>query len=187
MTADKMKIKTSETLTGLDRGDLQSFDLLYRKYYPSVERFVLKSNGTIEDAKDIYQDTMIIMLEKLHADQFVLTASLKTYIFAISKNLWLKKLRGDSYLRSIENSAFYTEITAIVEDEISYTERLQMLLKRISAHCARLLHAMFFMNKGIDEVQKEFGYSSKHNAQNQKYKCLEQIKRKSKSQGSKKI
>ena len=36
---------------------------------------------------------------------------------------------------------------------------------------------MFFKNKNIEEIQKEFGYSSRHNAQNQKHKCIEQVRK----------
>lgn len=44
---------------------------------------------------------------------------------------------------------------------------------------------MFFKNKPIEQIQKDYGYSTKHNAQNQKHKCVEQI-RKVKEQEEKK-
>ena len=36
---------------------------------------------------------------------------------------------------------------------------------------------MFFKEKAVEEIQKEYGYASKHNLQNQKYKCVQQIKK----------
>ncbi len=36
---------------------------------------------------------------------------------------------------------------------------------------------MIFNNKGKKEIQKIFGYTTKHNAENQKYKCMEQAKK----------
>jgi len=36
---------------------------------------------------------------------------------------------------------------------------------------------MFFKEKAIELIQKEYGYSTKHNAQNQKHKCVEQIRK----------
>jgi hypothetical protein len=36
---------------------------------------------------------------------------------------------------------------------------------------------MLFKNKPIEQIQKDYGYSTKHNAQNQKHKCVQQIKK----------
>lgn len=122
------------------------------------------------------------MIEKLRADNFELTASLKTYIVAISKNLWFKKLRYNSYYRQTEFSAelsekFNSEITSSINEEKSYWEKLQTYLAKVSSHCNRLLQSMFFKNKNIEEIQKEYGYSSRHNAQNQKHKCIQQVRK----------
>jgi hypothetical protein len=65
----------------------------------------------------------------------------------------------------------------ISEDEKTYLEKIKTLMAKLSAHCYHLLHSMIFENKGIKEVQKIFGYTTKHNAQNQKYKCVEQAKK----------
>ncbi len=56
----------------------------------------------------------------------------------------------------------------------------------MSAHCYHLLRSMFYLDKKIEDIQKDFGYSSRHNAQNQKYKCLEQAKKKANEQTDKK-
>lgn len=38
---------------------------------------------------------------------------------------------------------------------------------RVTEHCQGLIHDMFFKEKSIEQIQKEYGYSTKHNAQNQ--------------------
>ncbi len=82
-----------ETFLGLKSKDNQAYEILYKFYYPSVKNFILKNNGNEDDAKDIFQETIIVLLEKVPKDDFNLTSSLKTFIFAISSNLWLKRLR----------------------------------------------------------------------------------------------
>ena len=44
---------------------------------------------------------------------------------------------------------------------------------------------MFFKNKPIEQIQKDYGYSNKHNTQNQKHQSVDQI-RKVKEQEEKK-
>lgn len=155
---------------------------LYDKNYSFVERYVLKNSGTVEDAEDIFQDCLIILFKKAQSEDFQLTASIDTYLYAVSKNLWLNKLRNKSSLPVIKiddninicsNEDFITD----KENERTYVDKIAKFMARISAHCYHLLHAMIFNNKGIQEIQKIFGYTTRHNAQNQKYKCMEQAKK----------
>ena len=56
-------------------------------------------------------------------------------------------------------------------------DKLQNLLHKITKHCQGLIHDMFFKEKTVEEIQKNYGYTNKHTLQNQKYKCVEQIKK----------
>ena len=157
-----------------------AFGDLYKAHFAIVKRFVLNNNGHLNDAEDLFQDTMIVLLEKLRQDNFVLTASIKTYIMAIAKNLWLKKLRNPYHTleyTEVYDNQFLEEISNQIEQEKNYFEKLQGYLHKITEHCKGLTHDMFFKNKAIEQIQKEYGYSSRHNAQNQKHKCIEQIRR----------
>mgnify|MGYP003576703298 CR=1 FL=1 len=171
---------TAEILDDLKGENNQAFGQLYKKYFKVINRFVVNNSGTITDAEDLFQNTMIVFVEKLRQDDFELTASIKTYIVAIAKNLWLKNLRKTN--REIEfceslNDVFYEEINNAIEQEKTYLDKLQNFMHQISAHCKGLIHDIFFKEKDIDQIQKEYGYSTRHNAQNQKHKCVEQIRK----------
>ncbi len=175
----KNRMKT-EIINDLKGENNNAFGQLYKEYFRMVNRFVTNNNGRTDDAEDIFQDTMMVLLEKLRQDDFQLTASIKTYIMAIAKNLWLKRLRTSN--REIEftdsfDNKFFEEINLAIEQEKTYFDKLQNLLHRVTEHCQGLIHDMFFKEKSIEQIQKEYGYSTKHNAQNQKHKCIEQIKK----------
>jgi RNA polymerase sigma factor (sigma-70 family) len=177
-----MNNSSEQLITNLREGNRSSYEALYKENYSSVERFIVNNSGTPDDAKDIFQDTLLVLFTKLKDDNFELTASLKTYIIAISKNLWFKKLRNMSYheestLTDYYSNKFYCEIDSSIEKEKPYWEKLQTYLSKITAHCKHLLNSMFFKNRNIEKIQKEYGYSSKHNAQNQKHKCIEQVRK----------
>jgi RNA polymerase sigma factor (sigma-70 family) len=171
---------TAEIINDLKGENNSAFGQLYKEYFGMVNRFVANNNGRPDDAEDIFQDTMIVLLEKLRQDDFQLTASIKTYIMAISKNLWLKRLRTayrETEFTDIHDNKFYEEINLAIENEKSYTDKLQSYIHKISKHCQGLIHDIFFKEKAIEQIQKEHGYSTRHNAQNQKHKCVEQIKK----------
>lgn len=166
----------------------QAFGALYKNYFGLVNRFITNNNGTTHDAEDIFQDTMIALVAKLRQDNFVLEASVKTYIMAIAKNLWLKKLRTanrETEFTEIHDNKFYEEITLAIEEEKTYWDKLQNYIHQITEHCKGLIHDMFFKNKPIEQIQKDYGYSTKHNAQNQKHKCVEQIRKVKEQEGKK--
>jgi len=49
---------------------------------------VTRLGGTPEDAKDIFQESLMIMLEKLDDNKFALTCKFKTFFYCVSENLW---------------------------------------------------------------------------------------------------
>lgn len=179
-----MKIKSQsdhETFLGLKSKDAIAYEILYKFYYPSVKNFILKNNGNEDDAKDIFQETIIVLLEKVPKDDFNLTSSLKTFIFAISSNLWLKCLRDSNKMVKTEVGVYekYLIDYEEVETDVSHanTNRLIKVFKVMTNKCITLLKAMFYDEKNIETITKDYGYTNKHNAQNQKYKCLEQARK----------
>lgn len=170
----------TEILIDLKGENNHAFGQLYKEYFPMVNRFVTNNNGRTDDAEDVFQDTMVVFLEKLRKDDFILTASIKTYIMAIAKNLWLKRLRTSykeiEFTDSLDNK-FFDTINLAIEHEKSYWEKLRSYLPLITIHCQKIIDDIFFKEKQIAQIQKEYGYSTKHNAQNQKHKCVEQIKK----------
>ncbi len=170
----------NDVLTDLKGENNSAFGDLYREHFEMVNRFVLNNSGQTDDAEDIFQDTMMVLVEKLRRDDFRLTASIKTYIMAIAKNLWLKRLRDTSRAleyKTIHNSTFSAEINLAIEQEKSYWEKLQNYMHQITTHCQGLIHDIFFKQKAVEQIQKEYGYTTRHNAQNQKHKCVEQIRK----------
>ncbi|MFI0491099.1 RNA polymerase sigma factor [Flavobacterium sp.] len=170
----------TEIIDDLKGESNKAFGQLYKEYFGMVNHFVINNNGRKDDAEDVFQDTMMVLLEKLRQDDFRLTASIKTYIMAISKNLWLKRLRTtyrETEFSAIHDNKFYEDIDLAIENEKSYSDKLQTYIHKITKHCQGLIHDMFFKEKAIEQIQNEYGYSTKHNTQNQKHKCIEQIRK----------
>ncbi|WP_338812554.1 sigma-70 family RNA polymerase sigma factor [Bernardetia sp. Wsw4-3y2] len=182
-----------QLLTEFCEGNEKAFSKLYQYYYGFVENYVCKNKGTTEDAQDIFQETLIVFLEKLKKEDFYLTASLKTYIIAISKNLWLNVLRKNkkttvySLANSDEDESEFNQkaIEAILsnsfdielENEKPMIDKLGDYFSRLTSHCQNLLSTIIEEEKSTEEIQKEFGYTTRHNLRNQKHKCVNQLKK----------
>ncbi|MCW5516944.1 RNA polymerase sigma factor [Muriicola sp. Z0-33] len=157
-----------------------AYEKLYQNNFHTISKFVQNNSGNQADAEDLFQDAMIVLVKKIQQKNFQLTASIDTYIYAICKNIWLKKCRDKNYELSIDEIQtfdFFNSVNNSIEYEKTYLERLKGYLLKITEHCNRLIQDFFLKGKTIEQIQKEFGYTTRHNAQNQKYKCMEQIKK----------
>lgn len=167
-------------VTDLQTENNFAFGKLYQHNFQKIANFVQNNSGNLADAEDLFQDAMIVLVEKLRQDQFQLTASIDTYVYAICKNLWFKKLRHRNHqlvFDTIQSKDFLLSINESIEDEKTYVEKLKTYLLKITDHCNRLLQDIFFKQKAIEHIQNDYGYSSRHNANNQKHKCVEQVRK----------
>jgi RNA polymerase sigma factor (sigma-70 family) len=179
---DYMNKRTTNTLAIEDfqKDNNVAFGILYRKYFGYTRKFVLSNKGNSEDAEDVFQDALIILYEKLYDDDFKAYTCLANYVTGISKNLWLKKLRNRNFFVEMHESYYFEnkeEINQAIENERDYYDKLNDYINKISSHCQNLIHDIFMKNKNMEEIQEKYKYSTKHNAQNQKHKCVEQIRK----------
>jgi RNA polymerase sigma factor (sigma-70 family) len=169
-------------LDKLRKEESASYKLLYKFYFPSVASYIRQNNGSDQDAEDVFQETIIILLNKVRQPEFVLTSSLKTYLFSISKNMWLKKLRDAKRLNP-NTELTSTPAQSLLDDpsENNGEEKISTWLDKITANCKRILKAIFFLGEPMDSLMTKMGWKNKHSASNQKYKCIEQIRKESKN------
>lgn len=156
-----------------------SYQHFYTNYFPSIRKYILSNSGNQEDAEDIFQETMIVFIKKLKRDDFELTASVKTYLIAISKNLWLKQLRERKKMRLTNEipPLLDEQVDDIIEQERNNSEKILYAMAKMTSHCKKLITDIFFRGKVIEEIQKEYGYTTRHNATNQKHKCIQQARK----------
>lgn len=181
----------NEVVRDLKTENSFAFGKIYEDNFHKISSFVQHNNGSLADAEDLFQDAMVVLVEKLRQDNFRLTASINTYAYAICKNLWLKKLRDrnrEFSIDEIHSADFLNAIDASIENEKTYLEKLKGYLVKITDHCKRLIQDIFFKEKAIEQIQEDYGYTTRHSALNQKYKCVEQVRKiKEKEEQSKKI
>ena len=178
-----MKVESNEKalLQGLARSDRKAIEIIYRENYNMVQSLIINNSGSPDDAKDIFQETMIVLYEKVRSGTFELNCLIKTYVYSVSRRLWLKRLQQmNRFLPTIEN----IQDTVSVEEDVEENERInnefQAMEKAISSlgePCKSLLEAYYLEKKSMQEIALFFGYTNAENAKNQKYKCLVRLKK----------
>jgi len=168
-------------LQGLARSDKKAIEIIYRENYNMVRSLIINNSGSTDDAKDIFQEAMIVLYEKVRSGTFELNCLIKTYVYSVSRRLWLKRLQQlNRYVPTVEN----LQDTVPVEEDVEENERINseflVMDKAISSlgePCKSLLEAYYLNKKSMQEIALFFGYTNSENAKNQKYKCLVRLKK----------
>ena len=177
----KAEYNEQALLKGLAQNDSRAVETLYKSHFSMIQHFVTNNNGSFDDARDIFQEAMITLYEKVQLDNFALTCQIKTYLFSICKNLWLKRLQQ---MGKYSAPLSAQEETISVEEDLDRFEKkdaafaiMDRALNSLGEPCKSLLEGYYLNKKGMQELANQFGYTNADNAKNQKYKCLMRLKK----------
>jgi RNA polymerase sigma factor (sigma-70 family) len=177
----KAEFNEQVLLKGLAKNDAKSVEIIYKTNFNMVQSFVLNNNGTYDDARDIFQEAMIVLYENVKSETFVLTCQIKTYLYSICRRLWLKRLQ---YSNRFAASPESVEETVSVDEDLEQQEKrnadfaiMERALGSLGEPCKSLLEAYYFGKKDMTDIASTFGYTNADNAKNQKYKCLIRLKK----------
>ena len=168
-------------LAGLARQDKDAIEKIYAANFKMVQHLILNNNGTADDAADIFQETMIVLYEKSISPGFSLSSQLKTYIYSVSRRLWLKKIQQQQRFAIHDE-----EIDLPNQEELSLEQHqknqlrfniLENALTKIGEPCKSLIEAFYMKNKQMQQIATEFNYTNADNAKTQKYKSLVRLKK----------
>lgn len=168
-------------LEGLAQERKESIERIYREHYSMVKSLVINNNGSSDDAADIFQETMIVLFEKAKSGEFELHCQLKTFIYSVSRRLWLKKLQQSNRFIS-QNDMLEESIP--VDDDVEHHEKkqndfnlMEAVMAKVGEPCKSLLEAYYIQKKPMQQIASDFGYTNADNAKTQKYKCLVRLKK----------
>jgi RNA polymerase sigma factor (sigma-70 family) len=170
------KYSQEELLERILQSDEEAITHLYDNYYHSVRYYIVKNSGTEEDAKDIFQEVLVVLFQKLRTGKFLLSSSLKTYLFSVASILWYKELRKR---RQLPVTELFDEknVDAEIIESINKKEKLDLLrlkYEELSEDCKQLIR-MYLNNIPIKEITALMGYSSDQHTKNRQLRCKKSL------------
>ncbi|PZR25002.1 MAG: RNA polymerase subunit sigma-70 [Citrobacter freundii] len=178
-----MKVEFSEKvlLQGLARNDKKAVETIYKENYTTIQSLIINNNGSADDAKDIFQEAMIVLYEKARSGSFELNCQIKTYLYSVARRLWLKRLQQASrYSGDIGHAEAIVPVEDDIEEHTRRDQEFEMMNNAIGSlgePCKSLLEAFYLQKKNMQEIAADFGYTNAENAKTQKYKCLIRLKK----------
>jgi len=135
---------------------------IYQKWGPEVRNFVIKNSGQANDAKDIFQETIVAVLLKVRKGNFRLVAPLGGYLYHVYRAKWFnelsKKKKEPVTIKDISRYINETEAIQLAEETILLELRSNVLkacFVKISELCQKVLNEKYGKNlKAINIMQQ---------------------------------
>ncbi len=171
-------LSDTDLLESLKRGDSAAFRQVHVQYFGMIRYLILNNNGREEDARDVFQEAQVVLFEHLQAGTFEQKATLKTWLYAVCRNKWLKRLEKEK--RQVRFTDFETvepfDDASDVEAKSEQHAVLRQSLDMLGNSCKKLLLLFYFFQKSMEEIADDLNYTNADTAKTQKYKCLQRLK-----------
>ncbi len=164
----------------LARGDDDVLAVLFETNIRMISRYVLNNRGTEADAKELLQDALVILWEKVNKGEFDLQSKLSTYLYAVVKNKWLRELERRKRYTGIENlkNNPAPERDAAVQlqaDELA--EIVRRCMDRLQPLCRRILTMFYYEERSMKEIKEATGLANENVVKSKKYQCKKELER----------
>jgi RNA polymerase sigma factor (sigma-70 family) len=132
------------------------------RYMPMIRLMVSQTGGTFEDAHDIFQDGLIIMIEKLDDNQFALTCKFKTFLYSVCEHLWKtlleKRQAANNYFIRRPEPDGEKDFTEQMDHKM-YEEIFQEVFKTLDPISKKILK-LYWQDKSPQEIADKLGYTN---------------------------
>ena len=149
-------------------------------HFPKIRSLVKQKGGSLDDARDIFQESLVIFYRKASDPGFILTSSISTYLYSVCWHLWKDALKKKSRnIPATEWPGIERAASEDVQEHILKEEKfsyLDKILLQVGDKCKEIFQLYYFGKQSMARIAEQLGLSSEQVAKNQKYKCLEKAR-----------
>ena len=171
-------------ILGLQQKKARYIMYLYREYFPVVRSIVERNSGTKQDVEDVFQDTLFVLYQRSQKNDLDLTCSLKTYFYAISKNIWLQRLERKYRLLyqagfevQEQRAAYGADDSETIEYQLERKRLYQKHFFNLPEDCQKLLR-LCFSKTPVQQIIGQMRYKDANYVKTRKYLCKNMLRKK---------
>jgi RNA polymerase sigma factor (sigma-70 family) len=131
------------------------------RYMPMIRLMVNQMGGSTDDARDIFQDGLIIMLEKLDNNDFVLTCKFKTFLYCVCENLWKqvldKRQAATNYFSRRMEPEASSDFTELMDNTL-YEKIFRDMFETLDPISKKILK-LYWQDISPQEIADQMGYT----------------------------
>ena len=170
------KQESHDFIKGIKNRDNKILKIIYKEHFLLIKSFIIKNNGTIEDARDVFQEAIIVIYRYTKKDNFKINCSFETFLYSICRTIWLNYLRNKRIrTNKLADIREYITFSASNDDQIEESAEYKLYQKhfqKLGDECKKLLQ-LFYDKVPYKEIAKRMNYKSIGLVKKKKFKCKE--------------
>ncbi len=177
-----MKISEHEIPLLIKQGnDKEVITELYKIVFPKVKKYIVRHNGIKDDAYDVFQDAMLYFYKQVVEDKFSDKYTVFGYVYRLSINRWLNKLKKDqrvnftSELETSHGIEFDEEENKYLSILKEGENLLEKLFSNIGEKCVELLTYTIYYDLMAEDIALRMGFASEGAVKMQIKRCREKL------------
>lgn len=175
----KKQISELGRFHAIKANDNNALRCFYQENYFKIEKYVLNNSGSVEQAKDIYQEAFIAVWRNIQLDKFYPENenALPGYLYRIAKNKWLDYLRSahNQKVVALTESAERTDDDELPEYDVKHIEDVKKHFENLGDNCKEILKRFYYMKQSMRTIAAQFDWTEA-TARNNKYRCLHKLR-----------
>lgn len=151
-------------------GDEKAIEFVYKECCRLVSYIVYKNGGTRDEAKDLYQDVVLVFWQKARSGNLTLTSKISSFVYAIARNLWLKELE--------RKKKVYTEKETSEPIDIHRTEREKIItdcISQLDKKCRKIITYHYYAEMSSQQLADKLKFANSNSAKTQKCNCQKKL------------
>jgi len=173
--------KDPEILASIKSGkNSQVLSYLYETTLRKVRHYILTHGGNMDQASDIFQDSVIILFNQVRKGKFDEKHAIDAFVYTVAKNLWLNKLRDEKRISNYEDMTVF-EVAESGKDSLSdlitkeRSAAVSKLFGQLNEKCRELLHYYNHEGLSMKEISEKLGYNNEQVAKASHYRCKQSL------------
>ena len=166
----------NQFIKGILENDFQVLEKIYVEHLPTVVAMVKRNSGSMEDARDVFQEAIVVVFRKAALPDFELTTSFGGYLYSICRYIWLRQLKKKHRLEvTLEPGEVYIA-DGDMEALLLETEKRQLFqqkLAELGQECRKVLQ-LFFAGTPLKEIARQMNYTEDY-IKKKNLKCKEKL------------
>ncbi|MDB4727202.1 sigma-70 family RNA polymerase sigma factor [Saprospiraceae bacterium] len=169
-------LTNSVLLKGLKENDYKILDKIYKTYLPKIISMVTHNKGTRDEARDVFQEGLVVVFNKVQSSGFEFTSEFYSYFYQVCKFIWLRQLKKKHRTEVTLGQEERLEDKVNIESELIEMEKRRFYKEKFSllgVDCQSVLQS-FFDGRSLKEIALKMGYTNEY-VKRKKFKCKEKL------------
>lgn len=166
-------------VSGLLRNDPSTLRALYTDHFPVVRQYVLKNSGTVADAQDVFQESVMVLWLTVKEGRFKAGAGGEVggFLFRVAKNKWLDTVRSAAHrnMKIVHEDRLHAEPLEMQDDIDDRLARLRSVYDKLDDKCRAVLDQFYFERKDLATIAKQMGVEEE-SIRTIKYRCMMKLR-----------